>query len=121
MYSYGALNATILCKRLSQYLGSQHGGAAFITEHNVCAYVYSFSTQYLWVESFVTGILTMKIMKFDTPRISTTQYSTILDKGRVLAEDQEYYNVGRRYMGMARMPASRNTFSKPPNSQTKEL
>ena len=32
-----------------------------------------------------------------------------------------YYNVGRRYIGMARMPASRNTFSKPPNSQTKKL
>ena len=30
-----------------------------------------------------------------------------------------YHNVGRRYIGMARMPASRNTFSKPPNSQTK--
>ena len=33
---------------------------------------------------------------------------------------QVYHNVGRRYIGMARMPASRNTFSKPPNSQTKE-
>ena len=33
----------------------------------------------------------------------------------------EYHNVGRRYIGMTRMPASRNTFSKPPNSQTKEL
>ena len=32
-----------------------------------------------------------------------------------------HHNVGRRYIGMARMPASRNTFSKPPNSQTKEL
>ena len=32
-----------------------------------------------------------------------------------------YHNVGRRYIGMARMPASRNTFSKPTNSQTKEL
>ena len=32
-----------------------------------------------------------------------------------------YHNVGRRYIGMARMPASRNTFSKPPNSQTKKL
>ena len=32
-----------------------------------------------------------------------------------------YHNVGRRYIGMARMSASRNTFSKPPNSQTKEL
>ena len=32
-----------------------------------------------------------------------------------------YHNVGRRYIGMARMPTSRNTFSKPPNSQTKEL
>ena len=32
-----------------------------------------------------------------------------------------YYSVGRRYIGMARMPASRNTFSKSPNSQTKEL
>ena len=31
------------------------------------------------------------------------------------------HNVGRRYIGMARMPASRNTFSKPPNSQTKKL
>ena len=30
-----------------------------------------------------------------------------------------YHNVGRRYIGMARMPVSRNTFSKPPNSQTK--
>ena len=29
--------------------------------------------------------------------------------------------VGRRYIGMARMPASHNTFSKPPNSQTKKL
>ena len=29
------------------------------------------------------------------------------------------HSVGRRYIGMARMPASRNTFSKPPNSQTK--
>ena len=34
---------------------------------------------------------------------------------------QEYHSVGRRYIVMARMPASRNTFSKPPNSQTKEL
>ena len=32
-----------------------------------------------------------------------------------------YHNIGRRYIGMARMPVSRNTFSKPPNSQTKEL
>ena len=32
-----------------------------------------------------------------------------------------YHDVGRRYIGMARMPASRNTFSKPPNSQTKKL
>ena len=32
-----------------------------------------------------------------------------------------YHNVGRRYIGMARMHASRNTFSKPPNSQTKKL
>ena len=32
-----------------------------------------------------------------------------------------YHNVGRRYVGMARMHASRNTFSKPPNSQTKKL
>ena len=32
-----------------------------------------------------------------------------------------YHNVGRRYIGMARMSASRNTFSKPPNSRTKEL
>ena len=31
------------------------------------------------------------------------------------------HNVGRRYIGMARMHASRNIFSKPPNSQTKEL
>ena len=31
------------------------------------------------------------------------------------------HSVGRHYIGMARMPASRNTFSKPPNSQTKEL
>ena len=31
------------------------------------------------------------------------------------------HNVGRRYVGMARMPASRNTFSKSPNSQTKKL
>ena len=28
------------------------------------------------------------------------------------------HNVGRRYIEMAHMPASRNTFSKPPNSQT---
>ena len=26
---------------------------------------------------------------------------------------------GRRYIGMVRMPTSRNTFSKPPNLQTK--
>ena len=31
------------------------------------------------------------------------------------------HNVGRRYIGMARMHASRKTFSKPPNSQTKKL
>ena len=31
------------------------------------------------------------------------------------------HNVGRRYIGMARMPVSRNTFSKPPNSQTKDI
>ena len=36
-------------------------------------------------------------------------------------EREIYHNVGRRYIGMARMPASRNAFSKPPNSQTKEL
>ena len=30
-------------------------------------------------------------------------------------------DVGRRYIGMARMAASRNTFSKPPNSENKEL
>ena len=29
--------------------------------------------------------------------------------------------VGRRYVGMARTAASRNTFSKPPNSQTTKL
>ena len=32
-----------------------------------------------------------------------------------------HHNVGRRYIGMAWMPASRNTFSKPPNSQTTKL
>ena len=32
-----------------------------------------------------------------------------------------YHIVGRRSIGMARMPASRNTFSKPPNSQTKKI
>ena len=30
-----------------------------------------------------------------------------------------YHSVGRRYIGMARTPTSRNTFSKPQNSQTK--
>ena len=35
--------------------------------------------------------------------------------------EKAYHNVGRRYIGMARMPASCKTFSKPPNSQTKEL
>ena len=30
---------------------------------------------------------------------------------------QWYHNVGRRYIGMARMPASRNTFLKPANSE----
>ena len=35
-----------------------------------------------------------------------------------LCELLKYRNVGR---GMARMSASRNTVSKPPNSQTKEL
>ena len=32
-----------------------------------------------------------------------------------------YYTSVDVMIGMARMPASRNTFSKPPNSQTKEL
>ena len=30
----------------------------------------------------------------------------------------KYHSIGRHYIGMAWVPASRNTFSKPPNSQT---
>ena len=55
--------------------------------------------------------------------VSNNATSKMLEKASANEIDafQAYHNVGRRYIGMARMPASRKTFSKPPNSQTKEL
>ena len=43
------------------------------------------------------------------------------EPAHAIASAYAMHNVGRRYVGMARMPASCNTFSKPPNSQTKKL
>ena len=53
--------------------------------------------------------------------LTTWNARPYMKKNNYAIELALYHNVGRRYIGMARMSASRNTFSKPPNSQTKEL
>ena len=60
-------------------------------------------------------------LKFDSKKLESMLKEIFGNKRMCDVEDNDPRYIGRCYVGMARMPASRNTFSKPPNSQTTKL